>query len=196
MIRFALLLLPLASVSALLGACAPLFGIGEAAVTYLDASDDAHAYPGPRPDGSSEADGGGVEDAVSSSEGGEGGEADAIECRGCRGVECPAGRDCEVRCAPSPDGGPGCTGAISCPEGFRCRVTCDGPGACRDVVLEMRPSSPACLRCVGGSPGTPACDALYCPRVEAESCTRECGVDGCGLGMPQCAAPVCRQQEC
>lgn len=107
----------------------------------------------------------------------------AVDCAaapGCSGtITCPEGFDCRVDC-PDADSCIGVT--INCPANYECQLTCGGDDACMNLVLNCT-DGPCVINCIGDPQScrdaTVHCgdgECLgYCPNADAEIPTFLCG---------------------
>lgn len=114
-----------------------------------------------------------------------------IDGEKCARIECPAERDCRVRC----EGSTACS-IIACPVGAKCTIECATPSACPGLHIEAASTSVLCLRVLAREPGETAssapswASALVCDLpASLMACVLECPSGYCEK-TPSCMRSV------
>lgn len=96
---------------------------------------------------------------------------------------CDAAAGCSIYCGA---GGGGCDNVV-CPDGWPCRVTCNGGSACLGAQVHCPDGFPCSVACDGGA----ACDNLQVLCAGDGPCGVQCGATSCDGAVVGCASGHC-----
>lgn len=185
-----------------LAACAPLFGIDDAVVTYVtDGGETEIVTRGPKQSeaGSVLATAGDADPVIVADGSREAGATDGAADGATDGaapprdpnIVCTADAPCEVHCTTSEP----CR-SLSCRSGQPCIVECSGRGACKELFVRATNAASLCVRCRDDADGE-VCNALNCAAPISGTCAVDCPSAACRQRTPGCGVSVsCQSVSC